>query len=199
MGKKFTRTNYLINREVQLKYALLIISMLTLYTLLLLAALFVPHLWEFAAETTLAGKAAEAGVLLELHRSLWPLLLTVVISFGVASVFVTHRIVGPLFSMERTIREMAAGDLTVRARIRKGDELQTFHHNFNAMADNLERLLIDLEQGCRGMGECGEALEREIRRGHLDSPEIGRLLARIKADREKFCRDMDRYTFRKAE
>lgn len=197
MATKFNRKKYLINREVQLKYVLLTVAMLVFYTLFLLAAIFVPQMREFAAATSLAGKAAEAGVILELHRTFWPAALAVIALFGAGSVFLTHKIVGPLFSIDRTIREMAAGNLTVRAHIRQGDELQEFHHNFNAMADNLERLLIDLEQGCRCMGECGEALEREIATGRLDSPEISKLLVRLKGDREKFCRNMQRYTFRR--
>jgi len=197
MAKKFTRRIYLINREVQFKYLLLTVAMLGFYTLFLLAAIFVPQMHNFSAETSLAGKAAEAGAILQLHRSFWPMAAAVVALFGFLSIFVTHRIVGPLFSIDRTIRAMAAGNLTIRAHIRQGDDLQDFHNNFNAMADNLERLLVDLEQGCRCLAECGEALEREIASGRLDSPEISKLLVRMKGDREKFCRDMQRYTFRR--
>lgn len=197
MEKKFTRRRYLINREVQLKYVLLTVAVLVLYTLFLLAAVFLPQMWQFSAETSLAGKAAEAGGILELHRTFWPTALAVIALFGLGSIFVTHRIVGPIFSIDRTIREMAAGNLTVRARIRQGDDLQEFHHDFNAMADNLERLLIDLEQGCRSMAECGETLEREIARGRLDSPEVVKMLMKMRGDREKLCRDMQRYTFRR--
>lgn len=198
MGKKFNRRRYLINREVQLKYLLLTVAVLLLYTLFLLAAIFVPQILHFSAETSLAGKALEAGVILKLHQTFWPAALAVIALFGVGSIFLTHKIVGPLFSIDRTLREMAAGNLTVRAHIRRGDELQEFHHNFNVMADNLERLLIDLEKGCRCMGEYGEALEREIASGRLDSPELAKLLVKMKGDREKFCRDMQRYTFRRA-
>jgi methyl-accepting chemotaxis protein len=197
MAQKFSRKKYLINREIQLKYLLLTVAVLVAYTLFLLAAIFVPQMQEFAAELTLAGKADDARVIMELHKTFWPAALAVIALFGVGSILVTHKIVGPLFSIDRTIREMAAGNLTVRAHIRKGDELQEFHHNFNAMADNLERLLIDLERGCRCMGECGEALEREIDSGRLDSPEIAKLLVRLKGDREKFCREMQRYSFRR--
>lgn len=197
MGTKFSRRKYLINRKVQLKYMLLTVAMLVLYTLFLLAAIFVPQMLQFSAATSLAGKAAEGGAILELHTTFWPAALAVIALFGVGSIFVTHKIAGPLFSIDRTIREMAAGNLTVRTHIRQGDELQEFHHNFNAMADNLENLLIDLEQGCRCMGECGEALEREIAGGRLDSPEIAKLLVRLRVDREKFGRDMQRYTFRR--
>lgn len=197
MGTKFSRRKYLINRKVQLKYMLLTVAMLVLYTLFLLAAIFVPQMLQFSAATSLAGKAAEGGAILELHTTFWPAALAVIALFGVGSIFVTHKIAGPLFSIDRTIREMAAGNLTVRTHIRQGDELQEFHHNFNAMADNLESLLIDLEQGCRCMGECGEALEREIAGGRLDSPEIAKLLVRLRVDREKFGRDMQRYTFRR--
>lgn len=197
MGKKYSRKKYLINREVQLKYVLLTVAVLLLYTLFLLAAIFLPQIRLFAGETSLAGQAAGAEALLALHRTFWPGGLAVIALFGAGSIFVTHKIVGPLFSIDRTIREMAAGNLTVRARIRQGDELQEFHHNFNAMADNLERLLIDLEQGCRCLAECGEALEREIAAGRLDSPQVAKLLVRMKSDREKFSRDMQRYTFRR--
>lgn len=197
MLKTYVRKKYLINREIQLKYVLLVVAMLLLYTLFLLAAVFGPQIWAFSAESRLAGKAVAAGGLLQLHRTFWPAAGVVIGLFGLASIYVTHKIVGPLFSIDRTIREMAAGNLTVRAHIRKGDDLQEFHLNFNAMADNLERLLINLEQGSRSLTDCTAALEKEVAAGRLDSPEIARLLVRMKGDREKFSRDLQRYTFRR--
>ena len=197
MLRKYARRTYLINREVQLKYVLLVVAMLLLYTLFLLAAIFLPPMLEFSAETSLARKAVEAGSIISLHQTFWPAAGAIIALFGTLSIFVTHRIVGPLFSIDRTIREMAGGNLTVRAHIRQGDDLQEFHHNFNAMADNLERLLVDLDRSCRCLAECGEALEKEIAAGRLDSSELAGLLARLKGDREQFCRDMQRYTFRR--
>jgi len=196
MRKRYVRKKYLINREIQLKYVLLVVAMLALYTFLLLASVFWPQLQAFSGESQLARKAAAAGVTLELHRNFWPATAAVITLFGLISIFVTHKVVGPLFSIDRTIREMAAGNLTVRAQIRKGDDLQEFHHNFNAMADNLERLLIDLEQGCRCLDDCSQTLEKKMASGRLDSQEIAKLLVKMKGSREKFSRDLQRFTFR---
>ncbi|MBU0675521.1 MAG: methyl-accepting chemotaxis protein [Proteobacteria bacterium] len=197
MAKAYHRRKYLINRQVQFKYALLVMATLLLYTLFLMGAI----LWSIdnppsGAIVTLAEKAASSHVLLELHTHIWPAVTVVILLFAALSIVVTHKVVGPLFSIDRTIRQIAGGDLTARARIRDGDDLREFHENFNVMATNLENLLADLEQGCRkGEAHCS-ALGKELSVGEADTRELTRLVEKMKADQNEFCQVLQRFTFR---
>ena len=50
-----------------------------------------------------------------------------------------RRIVSPVLSLERTVREVALGNLSVRANIRTGDEVEGLALAFNTMTDAVER------------------------------------------------------------
>lgn len=67
-------------------------------------------------------------------------LLAGLFSFGF-SVFITR----PLRQLGDVARALAAGDLSRRTRIRRGDELGDLGHTLNALADELQRRLGQLE------------------------------------------------------
>lgn len=53
------------------------------------------------------------------------------------------RIAGPAFRLERALRELGAGDHTLRVRLRPGDELQDLAVAVNVIADSLEVSALD--------------------------------------------------------
>ena len=107
----------------------------------------------------------------------------------------SHRIAGPLYRLEQAFTELAEGDLSVRVRIRRKDELLPFVRQFNTMlgflsdrADqmaDLTRELSDLadrrgdEQSASLLAELKEQLFETAKfRKELYSPTMGATLAR---------------------
>jgi methyl-accepting chemotaxis protein len=75
---------------------------------------------------------------LVLHERVWlPLLLAVGLLI-LHSIFVSHRIAGPLYQFRRLLRRLSEGDLTVRARLRRKDYLCEEADLFNEVLDSLE-------------------------------------------------------------
>lgn len=64
-------------------------------------------------------------------------LLVFVVLLGLAGIVFTHKVAGPVFKMKRLLREVGAGKLVVRERLRKGDELQHFFEAFEHMVGDL--------------------------------------------------------------
>ncbi len=60
-----------------------------------------------------------------------------VIGIGLAGIVFTHKVAGPIFKMKRLLRQVGEGQLVVRERLRKGDELQHFFDTFEKMVDDL--------------------------------------------------------------
>ncbi len=60
-----------------------------------------------------------------------------VVLLGFAGIVFTHKIAGPVFKMKRLLREVGAGKLVLRERLRKGDELQHFFEAFEQMVGDL--------------------------------------------------------------
>lgn len=55
-------------------------------------------------------------------------------------VFITHRIVGPVFRIKRLLRQVGTARFSVKQRLRKGDELEDLFETFVQMTHSLESL-----------------------------------------------------------
>jgi nitrogen fixation/metabolism regulation signal transduction histidine kinase len=58
-------------------------------------------------------------------------------------IFITHRIVGPVFKMKRLLRQVGTGRLSVKESLRKGDELGDLFETFLQMTLSLRALQAD--------------------------------------------------------
>jgi len=198
MKKNYSRSRYLINREIQLKYMLLTMALLFLYTLFLLGAIFGPSILVLLTESPIQLKAEISQVLLVLHNHIWPGIGVVIVLFGLYSIMVTHKIVGPLFVIDKTIREIAEGDLSVRAHIRKNDDLQEFRSNFNRMAGNMERLLINLDREYHHLSSYVSELENQLTSKDGCTAEfLEDLAGKMSVDKNNIGSLLEKYKYRK--
>ena len=58
---------------------------------------------------------------------------------GLVVFYLTQRVSGPLFSMSRTLEEMARGNFDARVKLRKGDELHWFAEKINETQEALKQ------------------------------------------------------------
>ncbi len=100
------------------------------------------------------ARAADQFLVLAQTVTVWPALVVLIPAAAVFSIYVTHRLAGPLFRLEQTARELIRGNLALRIRLRKGDEL-------HELAGLLNEVLDTLEQAFRGIRE-SEAHAREV-------------------------------------
>ena len=90
------------------------------------------------------------------------LLLTVVLGAAGAylmSVFLTR----PLTRLTRASRQIGAGDLSSRAEVSSGDELETLAREFNAMADRLQGNITELQENARRQTEFMGSFAHELK------------------------------------
>jgi signal transduction histidine kinase len=131
----FKRT-YLINKPLQLKYAvwigaaLLVMALLVQVHTYLTIESILPNLFS-----SVVGRQVKAIQTWLLVNSLIYLALVAFLS-----VFLSHKVAGPVYRFETAIREMLdSGDPARRIALRKGDELQS-------LADLLNRLIERFSQ-----------------------------------------------------
>lgn len=133
---KAMRRNYLVNRRLQIKYAVMIGAVLALVLVLMEAHTF---LILRSAEAEFANPA-----LIEPLKSLqmWMLAsgLIYMIVIPILSIFISHKIAGPLYRFEKTLREALETDGPLRPiHLRDGDELR-------GLADLINKLFERLNQ-----------------------------------------------------
>lgn len=59
---------------------------------------------------------------------------------AVLSIFLTHRIVGPIFKIKKTIRLISGGQVSERVFLRKHDEFKELAEELNALLDHLQEM-----------------------------------------------------------
>ena len=96
----------------------------------------------------------------------------------VASVLYARRILSPVLSLQRTVQNVAAGDLSVRANIRTGDEVEGLARAFNTMTDAVERREARLRAQNQAMTVL--ATEKSLHAGDMDA--AARVITETAAD-----------------
>jgi methyl-accepting chemotaxis protein len=81
---------------------------------------------------------------------------------GAGSIMFTHRVAGPIYRFEQTIRQiLEEHDLDVRVRLRQGDELQELAHEFNHLLDRLrESTVLDRRNLRQAVAQIDEAMNQ---------------------------------------
>lgn len=84
-------------------------------------------------------------IIADRYRELWGiamamggLILLLVLVVAVFTLYITHRITGPAYHLQRVIEEIRAGKLDERVHLRKRDEFHSLARSFNALMDELQ-------------------------------------------------------------
>ncbi|MBL8720842.1 MAG: HAMP domain-containing protein [Myxococcales bacterium] len=66
--------------------------------------------------------------------------LVLLASLSVMGIFITHRIVGPVYRMKRLLRQVGTARFSVKEKLRRGDELEDLFETFVQTVHSLEAL-----------------------------------------------------------
>ena len=113
-------------------------SSLLVFGLAFLVPFILPAL-KLVSQIPLEERARAANQLLVLAQTIWLALAVLIPTAAVFSIYLTHRLAGPLFRIEQTARELIRGNLALRIRLRKGDELHELAGLLNEVLDTLEQ------------------------------------------------------------
>lgn len=100
----------------------------------------------------------------------------------IASIFVSHRIAGPLVRIEKSISEIGDGNLSLIVKLRKSDELQDLAQTINNMTALLkEKLKVSKEKTLKSC-ETLEFVKTELAKPSLDSAELTSRINELEAE-----------------
>ena len=161
----FQRRRLLIDR---FQYRLVAISVVHfgLVLLVFLVAMLLPLMLQLDdPSATYLEKQRVADVLLFFNEQLWLPLSAVFLLLTVHSVFVSHRIAGPLYRFRMVFKALIEGNLSIRANIRKHDYLHTDARALNEMIEALETRIRGLEDQTLHLGEDAAQLKGAMSSG----------------------------------
>ena len=133
------RRTYLIKTKLQLKYAALIL--IFMFAVAWISGYTVYYTgWLLMGEklSNVYPQGRLADIMRAINFTLFLRLAFIAPLVALISIFLSHRVAGPLFRIERFIRSVARGDLSSRLQLRKNDELKDVAGAINDMTDDLK-------------------------------------------------------------
>ena len=147
--KPYRRKNYFIKKSFQTRFSLRFV------VLILLEAALIAGLLLYISKGTLTTGYSGTELRIEKTASFFYvsfLLILLIASVAVGLVgmlvfiFYSHRIAGPLFRFQKSLQEIAGGDLTGRIHLRQKDQLGDLGESINLMAQAMDQRIGQLKK-----------------------------------------------------
>ncbi len=168
---KYRRRTYLIKTGLQLRYMGIIIS-----TMLMVAfgvGWIIYHTsWSKIADTPDLTLDKLSGIFDTVNSILLRWIVVFLLVIAILSIFVSHKIAGPVYRLEETTRIIASGDLTHQVHLRHGDELQDLQEAFNMMSDSLRKMVAKDREIIERLITAGNQLQNTIKSNKQDPKDI---------------------------
>lgn len=158
-AQQFQRKTILIKKGLQYRYmALIMVSVLVAFLIVGLDLV-----WTI---TKMINEHPMMQPLLDDMAAMAPLFLlklfVYLIIVLIVSAVVSHRMAGPIFKFEKSCSTVAAGDLTHRVYLRKGDHLTDLQEHFNNMVEAVHASFREVESFKQAAAAKAPALKEDI-------------------------------------
>jgi methyl-accepting chemotaxis protein len=177
--RTWRRRNYFIRKDFQGRFILRFFL-----AILIGAAVFASILSVFSAHTMtvtyedfrLTVDRTPKALFLHIIRAYGVYIVLLGIVASVISLFLSHRIAGPIFRFERSVEEITRGNLSFRIALRSKDEGKELAELMNTMLDTLSGRLREISRhadaarsGIAGLSQGTEegAMSPEELKGHI--------------------------------
>ena len=190
----FYKRRYFIEKPLQTKYIVLTILLLLIYTVLFVAILIFPYIVPLTFDAPLEEQAKAARMLLALHGSIWPALGTVIVILSSTSIFITHKMAGPVYRLKRTLAEVSNGNLDIIVRLRKNDDLKDLAKGLNLVIDDLRGTVETLQGNDETLSSWINELEDQILSNQISNLAGRELVEKMQASRENTAQVLGKYS-----
>lgn len=166
MSKWPKRKKLFIKKEFQTDFSIKFLILIALESVLAIG-LFV----YFSRGTVITGYSGTELVIAKTGEYFLPtILLANLAIIGVTAIagFIimvaySHKIAGPLYRFEKSLDEMASGDLTSRFNLRANDQLEELASRINRLGENLDRAVSAIKDETGRLEACIESVKKSSR------------------------------------
>ncbi len=169
-AKRIFRRTFLIKRGLQFRYIGVI------FAIALLASIVSGYTVFITGWTLLGEKLANVypqGRLIQVFRvanlALVKNLLFVSPLIFVLGLLFSHKIAGPLYRIEKSIYDISKGNLSLRVRLREGDDLRGLADIINNMTENLNNSMALSKKSIAEIQKDADAIKKAISNQPCDS------------------------------
>jgi len=134
------RKRYFVKKKLQTKYIVFVLLAMILPTLVCGGALYY-LIWQTVADEIAIPEAISTSLIPALNRVNTILVIAIPLVFLIMlilSILISHKIAGPLFRLEKELKEIAKGDYSRKIKLRPNDELKEIADGINEILDHLQ-------------------------------------------------------------
>ena len=191
----FKRRQYLIKRGLQFRYIGLVFALVIMCSLLTGYTVFATG-WAFLGEKL--ANVYPQGRLVYVFRAtnlalIRNLFLVSPLVFIIA-LFSSHKIAGPVYRIEKTLEEINNGNLALKIKFRRGDELWDLADLINVMIENFNKTITSSKDAGKDTRTSLEAIKKEISSGSCDCAKIKASLNELQAKIDEVNSSLDQWT-----
>ena len=191
----YKRKIFIINKKYQFRYLFIIISTMLISVASVYFTTFYV-IWnkvidEFFFVPEASKKLAEIFVQTS-QLLVIPILLLAVI-FTAIGIILSHKVAGPIFRVERVAQELSKGNLDIRVKFRKGDELHELADSLNEMIDGIKAIVREDKDITEKLVKISNKLtkdidgEKSLKKDVKDAvDELKEIVGKLKQSTDKF-------------
>ncbi len=142
MTKKYRRRKYLINRSVQPRYMCMVALFICIISLITGWTVY-SNTWYMITER-IQGEPELAHILADLNQMLFTRIALVILAgvcvAVVITMFISHRVAGPIFRINKTLEELGEGTLPRKIKLRQRDEFKELSSAVNSVIEKAEEI-----------------------------------------------------------
>jgi methyl-accepting chemotaxis protein len=191
---KFKRKHYFIAPKFQLKYVGIILL------LMFLTASLCSYVVYYTTLTSIGEKLANVypqGRLVALINSVnFRILISMLLIsplVAVIGIFLSHKIAGPIYRMEKYLQAVSLGDFSSKLILRQGDELITLAESINSLVGSLKTTVVGQKDRLNKISEETENLKKLLESGHTGADVIKENIIRLDSEIRQLARDLEMY------
>jgi len=143
----FKRRKFIVYGKLQLALMLISFSYVLLFCAVLGLFLFTSLLMELDKSSVSSGNVLIAATqILYLYKKSWPALLLSLVAVGCHSIFISHKITGPIYRFNLIFKAIEEGVVPASLQLRKYDYLYRETDNINQMLASLREKLTAIKE-----------------------------------------------------
>ena len=192
------RKTYYIEKDFQTKYILLTIFLLLTYTFAFIIIIFSPYILTLYLDFySLSEKTEAARALLILHSTVWPGIAGIILLFGAVSIFITHKIAGPLYRLKKSLSVITEGNLDVKVKLRKGDDLKDLAEHVNMLVDAFRTFVNTVKVDYNLLSDYVLEIEREIKANVLTEESGRKIIKKVQDSRKNIETALEKFNIQR--
>lgn len=178
------RKNYFINKDFQTKFILKFCVLICVACALMGGLVYVLSARTITTSfenLRLVSKSTADFILPALALSSLAAVIIASLACMFVVLFISHRIAGPLYRLEKSIGEIASCDLTVKTNLRKDDEIKRLAECLNSMVERLRQAVEASKQAAGELETSIGAIRGRLNQCGLPQSEIDKLIGACEA------------------